>query len=121
MRQFFRRHLYIYIVFEPAQRYSHCISSQLKLTQEAQVVAREEPYFANAILKNCDTFYAHTKGKTAIFGGIIANFAQHFGMHHARSQYFQPATILAEAATRSIADRAINIYLGAWFREWEVA
>src|SRR5829696_4048763 len=41
-------------------------------------------------------------------------------MHHAASQDFQPARLLANRASGAATNKTLHIHFGRWFREWKV-
>src|SRR5262245_31341491 len=41
-------------------------------------------------------------------------------MHHATTQNFKPARILADLATLAAADKTFHIHFCGWFREWKI-
>ena len=55
-----------------------------ELLQKTQVIAREEPQIAHAILQHRDAFHTHPESIAAILFGIVTHLAQHSRMNHAR-------------------------------------
>src|SRR6516162_6114352 len=92
-----------------------------ELAQKAQVVGLEEPHVVHAVAQHGDALDAQAEGEAAINRRVVADAAQHTRVHHPGAAHLQPARILADAAARALAGHAINVELGAWLCEWEVA
>ena len=74
------------------------------------------PYFSSR-----NTLYAHAKGKSANFFGIVAAHFQHARMNHTAAENFQPAGLLTHPAAMTAALRAGHIHFRTRLREREEA
>ena len=94
--------------------------SLFKLADEPQIIFKEQTQIVNAVFKHGNTFYAHTKGISAGFFGVVAAHAQYVGVYHAAAQNFQPAAVFAHTAALAAADNAGNINFRARFGKREI-
>src|SRR5262245_52722489 len=85
---------------------------RLELPQKAQVVLEEEPQIVDAIAQHGDAIDAHAPREAGVSLGIHTGGLQHVRMDHAASRDLEPARLLADAATRAVAEHAGHIYFG---------
>ena len=91
-----------------------------KLVEEAHVIFREETEVFHLIFQVGDALYTHTEGIAFIDGGVNAISFKYSRVHHAATEDFHPASVLAESATVTSADVARNVHFCRRFGEGEV-
>src|SRR5690606_29306906 len=91
-----------------------------ELLQEAQIVLEEDAQVVDAVAQHGQPLQAGAEGIAGVALGIDADVAEHFRMHHAAAQHFQPAGVLADAAALAAADHAADVDLGRRLREREI-
>ena len=79
-----------------------------KLVEEAHVIFREETEVFHLIFQVGDALYTITEGVAFIDGGVDAVSFEYSRVHHAATEDFHPASVLAESATVTTADVARN-------------
>ena len=91
-----------------------------KLVEEAHVIFREETEVFHLIFQVGDALYTHTEGIAFVDGGVNAISFEYSRVHHAATEDFHPASVLAESATVTTADVARNVHFCRRFGEGEV-
>src|SRR5215472_4003445 len=82
-----------------------------ELLEKAQVVLVEQPDVVDLVLQNGDALDAHAEGPARHLFRIVADVAQHVGMHHAGAEDLEPAALLAEATPVAAALEARHVGL----------
>src|SRR5690606_32964827 len=83
---------------------------RLKLSQEANVVFREQAQVVDSIAQHRDAFNAHAERKTCELFRVDVAVPQHVGMYHTRATDFHPAGAFAYRTARTFADQAADIH-----------
>ena len=71
-----------------------------ELLEEAQVVLEEEADVVDAVLEHGHALDAHAERPARDLFRVVADVAQHVGMHHARAQDLEPAPTACRTGSR---------------------
>lgn len=93
--------------------------TQLKLAEESEIVLEEKPHIVDTILQHGNSFDPHTKSETGDRFRIVLDMMEYFGVDHAGTEDFKPATVFADSASFPTANDTGDIYLGARLGERE--
>ena len=77
--------------------------------EEADVVGEEVADVVDAVFEHGDALGAHAEGETAEDGGVVAAVLEDDGMDHAGAEDFEPAGVLADAATFGLTEDAAGV------------
>ena len=92
----------------------------LKLFQEPDIVLEEQPDVVELVHQRAHAVDSEAKREPGILLWIDADRAQHVWMHHAGTAQLDPARVLTDATTTSLALEATEIKLGARLRKRKV-
>ncbi len=92
----------------------------LELLQEVEIVLGEETQVFDAILEVGDTLDTHSQRIAAVHLAVYAAIVEYVRVHHAATEDFHPARMLAEVAAFAAADVARDVHLGRRFGKGEV-
>src|SRR6185436_5246738 len=67
-----------------------------ELFQETEIVLEEETDLGNAVTKQRNALEPHAEREAGGFFGVVADRAEHVGVHHPGPQHLDPARALAE-------------------------
>jgi hypothetical protein len=93
---------------------------ELKLPEKTHVVFKKEPQITDIKPAHGKTLYADAESKARIFVRIDPAARKNLRMHHSRAKKLDPALILAHAAARASAFKALNIDFAGRFGLREV-
>src|SRR5690625_1746280 len=93
----------------------------LKLMQKALIVFVKQTNIVDAVFQHRDALDSHAKCEPIHLFRIVADHFQHFRMHHARSEYFNPTFVGTHSATVTVAHHARYVHFCTRFGKWKVA
>src|SRR5690606_5041843 len=91
-----------------------------ELTQESDVVFKEEAQIRNPVAQHRQALHPHAKGEAAVGLGVDTAVAKHLGMDHAAAHHLQPAGVATDPAALTPAVAALDIHLGGGLGEGEI-
>jgi len=94
--------------------------SSRELLQESDIILGIQAQVIDAVFELANPFNPHPEGKAGILVGVDAEVFQHFRMYHTAAEDLYPTGMFAYAAAAAAADPAVDIHLGAGFREGEI-
>ncbi len=93
-----------------------------ELLQEAHIALVEQLDLFDFVLQDRDAFDAHAEGEALNLRRVVTvlfHKVEDVGIDHAATQQFNPAAVLALAATLAATEDAAHLHVGAGFGERE--
>ena len=91
-----------------------------KLLEKTNVAFIKQSDVINAVLEHRYALGSHAESEARDALGVVPNGAKHVGMHHSGAEDFNPAALLAHAASCAGAYSAGDVNFRAWLGEREI-
>src|SRR6266536_1910773 len=95
--------------------------SPVHLFEKADIRVIQNTNVRNAVELDSDTSRPHPKRPARVALAVDTRRVQHRRMNHSRPENLHPSGVLAARAAGSMTQRALNVHLGGWLSEREVA